>query len=402
MSIYILRPKASIIKRFPDLASRKITAEKRDRQIQALAAEWQKDPVYQDVQHWLEDAQHQGVKPIAVNPDYLNLTGTTVAEMTAEQAEELHRDIPNLTILKDGPIELIRPDQDPTTAKDKLADGDIWHLPAIRRQASQHTGKNIKIAVFDTGIDPHHRELQGKIVESYGFKSSTSQQGQIELSPVAADTDGHGTHVGGLICGNLVGVAPESQLVSVAMLPKGTGSLVNFLVALEWVMQQPDIRIVNISAGIFQYSQPMSDAIDDLLAFGILPICAVGNEGRNKTRSPGNSVGAISVGATNQQNQVASFSGSGTLVVDHHQYKVPSLVAPGAKVYSSVMNGGYEAWDGTSMATPIVSGVAALILEEDPNLTADDLREALLASCQDLGQDSDRQGKGIIQVLASS
>lgn len=188
-------------------------------------------------------------------------------------------------------------------------------------------------------------------------------------------------------------------MISVAMIPKAQGRLLNFLVALEWLLYRSDVRIVNISAGIEpRYREPMSYIINDLLDAGILPICAVGNEGRDRTRSPGNCQGLISVGATNQKNYVWGNSGSARMEVDNQIYYVPSLVAPGEAVYSSVMGGGYEAWSGTSMATPIVSGVGALILEDDFQISAYDLREELLRCCQPLNEPPERQGKGIIQV----
>jgi subtilisin family serine protease len=399
MSVYIVRPKTTIIDSFPSLAARKLTTESRLAQVQEVAKLWQEDATYQDIRSWIDDAQNQGVTPITINPSYPTLTGITVIDMSDEQAAILRRDVSNISILKDEPIELIRPIQDATTAKQKLTSEDIWHLPAIRKQNSTRTGKNVKIAVFDTGIDSSHPELQGKIAESYDLNFiGAVRQWTIEGTPVSQDTDGHGTHVAGLICGNTIGVAPDTQIISLAMLPKGKGSLVNFITALEWLINRSDVPIVNISAGIPKYNSDMSDAIDDLLAFGILPICAVGNDGRDKTRTPGNCPGVISVGATNNSNRVAGFSSSGKLIVDNHEYNVPSLVAPGAAVYSSVMTGGYEAWHGTSMATPIVSGVAAIILEEDPNISVDDLREALLEKCQSLLQPVERQGKGIIQV----
>ena len=135
-----------------------------------------------------------------------------------------------------------------------------------------------------------------------------------------------------------------------------------------------------------------------MLAVGVLPVCASGNEGRDRTRSPGNYRSVLSVGASNERGRVAGFSSSGTLTVDNTTYNIPHLVAPGEQVYSSVVQGGYEAWNGTSMATPIVSGVAALLLERYPDLTVLDLREELLNRCQLLDQPEKRQGLGLIQV----
>jgi len=185
------------------------------------------------------------------------------------------------------------------------------------------------------------------------------------------------------------------------MIPNRRGRISDFVLALEWVATQPEVQIVNMSAGIPGYLPEMREFVANLMAVGVLLVCATGNEGRNRTRSPGNYIEPVSVGATNRRNRVAGFSSGGTLIADNHQYVVPDLVAPGDDVYSSVMGGGYEAWDGTSMATPIVSGVAALILEKYPGITIDDLVEELLSTCQDLGQPADRQGEGLVQVQAA-
>lgn len=142
----------------------------------------------------------------------------------------------------------------------------------------------------------------------------------------------------------------------------------------------------------------MDDVIRGLLKVGVLPVCAVGNDGRDITCSPGNYRSVISVGASNAREKVAGFSGGGTLFVENHIYTVPDLVAPGEQVYSSVTKGGYEAWNGTSMAAPIVSGIAALWLERYPDITVTDLREELLGNCKNLGQPRDRQGNGLIQM----
>jgi subtilisin family serine protease len=156
-----------------------------------------------------------------------------------------------------------------------------------------------------------------------------------------------------------------------------------------------------MSAGIPGFYPEMQVAVEGAKAAGVICVFATGNEGSNRTRSPGNYIDPISVGAINSKNLVAGFSSSGTLVVDNHQYSVPDFVAPGVQVYSCVTGGGYEAWDGTSMATPIVSGVAALVLEKYPDITVPDLIEALLSTCKDLHLPTDRQGRGLVQAKAA-
>lgn len=258
-----------------------------------------------------------------------------------------------------------------------------------------YTGKDITIAVLDTGIDATHPALKGKITAAYTFDVN---QGKVRSMNPNQDTEGHGTHVAGLICGQQVGVAPAVNLISGVMLPGGFGEISDFILALAWVGKQAEVSIVNLSAGIPGYLADMENEIQSLLSAGVLPVCAVGNEGRDRTRSPGNYRDVVSVGATNRQNRVAGFSGSGILNPDNHQYSVPRLVAPGQDVYSSVQGGGYQDWQGTSMATPIISGIAALILEEYPTMTVLELREELFARCQLLQQPRDRQGYGLIQV----
>lgn len=185
------------------------------------------------------------------------------------------------------------------------------------------------------------------------------------------------------------------------MIPGGRGNLSDFILALEWAATQPEVQIVNMSAGIPGYLPQMRAAVADLLYDGIFPVIAVGNEGRNKTRSPGNYIEVTSVGASNRDGRVSNFSGGGTIVADNHQYIVPDLVAPGEGVYSSVMGGGYEAWDGTSMATPIVSGVAALILEKHSDIRVTDLQGEIMNACKDLNFAPDRQGAGLVQVKSA-
>jgi subtilisin family serine protease len=140
------------------------------------------------------------------------------------------------------------------------------------------------------------------------------------------------------------------------------------------------------------------DVVRALLFAGVLPIAAVGNEGRNRTRSPGNYQPLLSVGATGGDGSVAAFSGSGRIQIDHHVYDVPDLVAPGKDVYSSVRGGGYEAWQGTSMSAPIVSGLAALVLERQPDLPVLDVMDVLLNAATPVPGDPLRAGLGAARL----
>ncbi len=88
-------------------------------------------------------------------------------------------------------------------------------------------------------------------------------------------------------------------------------------------------------------------------------------------------------------------------IADNHLYTVPDLVAPGEGVYSCVKAGGYEAWDGTSMATPIVAGIAALVLQAYPTMTVMDLMEEIISGCKDLDEEEVRQGHGLVQAGAA-
>ncbi|MBD2771360.1 S8 family peptidase [Iningainema tapete] len=398
MSVYIIRPQTTSVARSLKLQSRNFTPESRPAQVAEVVNFWQEDPVYREIEHWLEDAEE-----ISKYPDYSGITGATVVEMPDEEAQRLRRELPKAIVLRDQPIELIQPERNVAGTKDKVTAADLWHLDAIalnkaRQQGFTGTGKNITVAILDTGINDTHPELQGKVVESYSFNIRLRQ---IQSIP-CQDTDGHGTHVAGLICGQQVGVAPETNLINSVLIPRGIGNLSDLILWLEWLGTRLDVNIVNISAGIPIYFDEISDLIDTLLAVGILPVCAAGNDGINRTNAPANCRGAVSVGATNFNGKVAYFSGSGTISINHHLYNVPYLVAPGQGVYSSVEGGGYEAWDGTSMATPIVSGIAALILEKyNKQITVGHLFDAVLSTCKDLGQDSNRQGKGLVQVTAA-
>jgi len=403
MTIYIIRPKNNAVASSLDLISRKLDPIARNDQVAEVIELQEQDPVQQDIRDWFQDVSPDSRIQVK-HPKFLGVTGTTVVDMADELADQLRTDLPEIYVLKDQPLELIRPVKlNAFKREGELNTSDLWHLEAIsyplgRERGLTGSGRGIGIAVLDTGIDASHIALQGKVSTAYEF-DTTNWRAIRQTNSL--DTDGHGTHVAGLIAGNRVGVAPEANLLSGVVLPKRLGKISTFILALEWVATQPEIQIVNISGGFQGYRGDMNDAIAGLLATGVLPVCAIGNDGRNITCSPGNYREVVSVGASNKNNQVSSFSSSGRLTCENHIYQVPDLVAPGEAVYSSVVTGGYQAWNGTSMATPIVSGVAALILEKYPDMTITQLRYELLSRCKLLEQPAERQGNGLIQVELS-
>ncbi|MEE9210630.1 MAG: S8 family serine peptidase [Kiloniellales bacterium] len=403
MTRYIVRPRRLLAGRAVSLASCKFDSASRTSQLKEVFDLRMSDPVDQEIRKWVADSKPTGVEHISRGERHTQVTGITVVDMPEQEAERMARELPEVLVIRDRPIELIKPDRQSAAAKKKLGAGDLWHqraigLRAARSKGFEGTGAGVTVAVLDTGIDPTHPELTGRVAGAYTF--DTDNWDTEEMNP-SRDTEGHGTHVAGLICGEKVGVAPGAQLLNGVMIPGGFGNLSDFVLALEWAATQPEVQIVNMSAGIRGYLPEMREPVADLLAVGVLPVIATGNEGRNRTRSPGNYNEVLSIGASNRQSQIASFSSGGTMIADNHQYSVPDLVAPGQSVYSSVMGGGYESWNGTSMATPITSGVAALILEKYPAMTVLDLQDTLLTTCRDLGFSADRQGEGLVQVKAA-
>jgi subtilisin family serine protease len=411
MAIYLLKSRSNPAQSL-SLTSTKFTAASRTKQIVEITNTWKEDSDYQKVRDWVRDAQARGVLKALSNLNDPDIAGTIIVDIPEKAVDQMQNALSGVEILADRPLDLIQPHRIKASLKNQIGEEDLWHLENIglctaRLQTSGFTGTNFTIAVLDTGIDGTHPELQGKVTESYSLDIRRVRTlGEVDPLDQAEDSDGHGTHVAGLICGRKVGVAPEVKLINAVLLPSPgmgpVGFFSNFELAMRFLSKRTDIDIINISAGISgsSYLKVMDNYLETLLAVGILPVCAVGNEGRNRTRSPGNCRSAISVGATNRGERVAAFSSFGTIELDHHQYNVPSLVAPGEAVYSSVVGGHYEAWDGTSMAAPIVSGIAALILEQYPDITVLQLIEELISRCQPIQNDETaRQGAGVIKVI---
>lgn len=295
-------------------------------------------------------------------------------------------------------------------------------MQRVRKQiAAEETtllGKGVTVAVLDTGIG-RHPDLTGRLL---GFRDFVGHRN------LMYDDNGHGTHVCGIICGNgslsdgiYRGMAPGAALVVGKVLDeKGDGSTEAMLEGLQWILsvrEQFHIRILNISVGIGTLKQPqkekaLQEQIEAVWDSGITVICAAGNKGpgNGTISSIGDSRKVITVGCHDGEycrennKRCETYSGRGTL---YAALRKPDLVAPGTdirscnvryqKLYGNIRNA-YVEKSGTSMATPIVSGAAALALERFPSMTNEELKQKLTFTATDLKEPWNKQGWGMLHV----
>lgn len=246
------------------------------------------------------------------------------------------------------------------------------------------TGKGILIGHLDTGVDVTHPALT-QSVDVFAEFDLIGEEVPAAGGAAAAprDTGSHGTHTAGILNGQpheglTFGVAPGAKLAS-AIVIEGGDVPARTIAALDWTIGQ-GCRVVNLSLGVRGFHPQFATILGLVKQRNVLPVVAVGNEGAQTSRSPGNHQEVISVGAIDEQNAVWLFSSSQTLPTTPKR-GVPDLAAPGVAIWSSAPNGKLIPLSGTSMATPHVSGLAALLMEHKPEATAADVETAIYESC---------------------
>lgn len=266
-----------------------------------------------------------------------------------------------------------------------------WGVARLNLGDLPYTGKGVKVAVLDTGIDTSHPDLRP--VANAGISV-------IDGVRSSADDNGHGTHVAGTIGAQrngygVVGVAPGVQLYPVKVLDdKGSGKLSNLIAGMDWCVQN-QIRIMNLSLSSSKENQTFRDAIIKARKAGITMVCAAGNSGPapNTIGYPARYLETVSVAAMDENNAVADFSSRGREV---------ALIAPGVNIMSTWPRRRFRSNSGTSMASPHVTGVVALMLEADPSLTPSDIKAVLQATAIRLKDaSSDAQGAGFVNASAA-
>jgi len=290
----------------------------------------------------------------------------------------------------------------------------------IRNNCS-YTGKDIGIAVFDTGISPHE-DLKERI---YAFKNMVKGEEcnkNVISDDIPFDDNGHGTHVAGIISGNgrmsdlrYRGIASGTKLVGVKVLNyKGIGKLQYICEGIDWVIenrQKYNIRVANFSVGGVAGSQDMEtdvfvNAVRKLAKTGIIVVAAAGNNGprSNTITVPGICREVITVGSSddnipiktsNGKRYISDYSGRGgdSIILK------PDITAPGSYITSCLNNrNGYAVKSGTSMASAVVSGAICLYLEKYKSATTENIRERLCATAYDGGRPREKQGCGILNI----
>lgn len=249
--------------------------------------------------------------------------------------------------------------------------------------------KDVVVAVIDTGIDPSHPDLKPNLWQKNAQTPSKPIYGWNFVSNVANPTDdhGHGTHVSGIIGAvanpksGIAGVAQQVSIMPIKYYSESNSGIVNLkntVQALHYAIDQ-GARIINYSGGGPEFSEEEYLAIKRAESKGILVVAAAGNEHQDTDRMENYYYPAayripniIAVAATDTQNRLIASSNWGKNRVD--------VAAPGSNIYSTLPGGRYGYMTGTSQATAFVSGVAALLLAQNPKLTPVELKKLIVQS----------------------
>lgn len=294
----------------------------------------------------------------------------------------------------------------------------LTEVEAAVQKRTMYGNPRIIVAVLDTGVAAHP-DIKDNIVYFKDF---------VGKSTVMYDDNSHGTHICGILCGNgrlsggnYCGIAPGCGLVVCKVLNhKGDGTAENMLRALEFLKRyrrQLDIRIINISVGIGELKnrkmeEELKKITESLWDDRVVVVCAAGNKGPadGSISSLCNSNKVITVGChdgdfyKDNGERCELRSGRGN---KYDFVRKPDIVAPGTRIMSCNYNWNMNSKDmrlsyteksGTSMATPIVSGCAALLLAKEPWLSPDQVKERILYTASDLGESWNKQGWGMINA----
>ena len=364
----------------------------------------------------------------------LSIINAFAAEMTSTAALQLASDPAVHWVSLDAPVKATSCSQCVGTTNllntynNAINADQVWnHYPYLQ-------GNGIGVAVVDSGVNPN-----GDLYTSMGVNRQIANvRYNTDYNQSTTDGFGHGTYVASVIGGDgsdsngqYIGVAPMAKIINVKVSnDDGSSTIKNVVAGLQWILHNKikyKIRVVNLSLNSAvpeSYNTSPLDAAVEILWFnGIVVVASAGNQGSGSIYPPANDPFVITVGAANDQGTatvsddvVASFSAYGN---DETGAVKPDLVAPGTNVVARMVNmnmglagshpaniipgGQYFRMSGTSVAAPMVSGAVALLLQDEPNLTPDQVKYRLMATANRdwPGYDAASAGAGFLDVSAA-
>jgi subtilisin family serine protease len=352
------------------------------------------------------------------------IANTVLLELDASEALELASNPDVEAVFEDRRFQMGLPAPERTSEEAPTAPqaavtasrGGRWGLDAMGAARIQRElgldGSGVLLGHIDTGADPSHPHLKGRV---RGFKDF------VEGRSLAYDDHGHGTHTLGVMVGGGAGrsVAPRAEvLVGRALDSTGGGQLSDLLKALQWMADpdgNPDTRdqpfALNCSWGLPRAELKQAgisdrvfwDAVQSLRDAGVVPVFSSGNEGPEVEVVPGGYPHVLSVGAHDARGAIPDFSSGGMISWDGEALLRPDLVAPGKAIYSSHRGRKYRTLQGTSQAAPHVTGLLALMKQAKPGLSATQAEAIVRRSVRDVGSQGPdpRAGRGALDGYAA-
>ena len=318
-----------------------------------------------------------GIALVAVDDDKMKLLHTAQADYVVEPEKVVY--IPD-----DVPVD--------------TAVNSTWGIRAVKAHESAYTGAGIKVAVLDTGFDMKHPDFKGRSLTAFSFVPDEAVD----------DLHGHGTHCIGIVCGSSglrdmrYGVAPEAQIYAGKVLNNGgRGAQAWILDGMTWAANN-GCRVLSMSLGSKvlpgqSYDIAYERAAQFALSKGTLIVAAAGNDSKRSENqfspvsSPADCPSILAVGAVNSTLQVADFSNRAL-----NESGLVDLAAPGVGIYSSwPMPARYRTLSGTSMATPHVAGITALLCEKFPDATPAMIGQELIRTAGSLTSPAQDVGAGL-------
>ncbi|WP_236717669.1 S8 family peptidase [Rummeliibacillus stabekisii] len=268
-----------------------------------------------------------------------------------------------------------------------------YHLSMLNiAKAQQLAGKNkVTVAIIDTGIDTKHPDLKGLFLPGYNALDPMHQPA----------TDNHGTHVAGIIAANKnngiggYGINPNVKILPIDVFERWGASDYSIAEGILHAVKK-GAKVINMSLGGPMPSPLIEEAINKANEKGVVVVASAGNSGDDWVNYPAGYEGVISVGAVDSRKKLADYSSYGTSV---------DLVAPGDEIYSTFYEAekksSFQKMSGTSMASPMVAGAAALLLSKYPKLTPSQVEYILEQSASDLGPAGfdEKYANGLLNVV---